>query len=142
MIRIGDAAQLSGVSIKLIRHYESVGLLKSVDRQANGYRTYEPRDVHELCFIRRARVLGFSINEIRELLELWRNKQRRSHTVRKLATAHLEQLQVRVEALKDVTGILRHLIDACEGGERPDCPILDELGGGDASSSEKLVAVR
>ncbi|OYW55443.1 MAG: Cu(I)-responsive transcriptional regulator [Hyphomicrobium sp. 32-62-53] len=131
MFRIGEAARLSGVSIKLIRHYESVGLLKSVDRQANGYRTYENRDVHELRFIRRARVLGFSIAEINQLLELWRNKQRRSYTVRKLAEAHLDKLQVRAEALRDVSGVLRGLIDACEGGERPNCPILDNLGGTD-----------
>jgi Cu(I)-responsive transcriptional regulator len=131
MFRIGDAAKLSGVTVKLIRYYESVGLLKSVDRQANGYRTYEQREVHELRFIKRARLLGFPIKEIGELLELWRNTQRRSQTVRRLAEAHLAKLNARIEAFQDVTGVLGRLIEACEGGDRPDCPILEELGAGE-----------
>jgi MerR family gold-responsive transcriptional activator of gol and ges genes len=130
MFRIGDAAKLSGVTVKLIRYYESVGLLKSVDRQANGYRTYEQREVHELRFIKRARLLGFPIKEIGELLELWRNTQRRSQTVRRLAEAHLAKLNARIGAFQDVTGVLGRLIEACEGGDRPDCPILEELGAG------------
>ncbi|MBY0560098.1 MerR family DNA-binding protein [Hyphomicrobium sp.] len=128
MFRIGDAARLSGITIKLIRYYESVGLLRVVDRQTNGYRTYELRDVHELRFIKRARLLGFPIKEIKELLELWRNKQRRSHTVRRLAEAHLANLNARIRAFEGVTGVLERLINACEGNDRPDCPILDELG--------------
>ena len=131
MMLIGDAARLSGVSVKSIRHYESVGLLRSVDRQANGYRTYDVCDVHELRFIRRARLLGFSIEAIRDLLGLWRNKQRRSRTVRKLAEAHLDQVTGRLQALQDMAGVLRHLIDACDGDDRPDCPILNELGATD-----------
>jgi Cu(I)-responsive transcriptional regulator len=131
MMHIGDTARLSGVSVKSIRHYESVGLLRSVDRQANGYRTYDVCDVHELRFIRRARLLGFSIEAIRDLLGLWRNKQRRSRTVRKLAEAHLDQVTGRLQALQDMAGVLRHLIDACDGDDRPDCPILNELGATD-----------
>ncbi|RUP07405.1 MerR family transcriptional regulator [Hyphomicrobium sp.] len=128
MFRIGDAARLSGVTVKLIRYYESVGLLRAVYRQTNGYRTYEPRDVHELRFIKRARLLGFPIKEIGELLNLWRNKQRRSHTVRRLAEAHLANLSNRIKAVQDVAGVLQQLIDACEGNDRPDCPILEALG--------------
>jgi MerR family gold-responsive transcriptional activator of gol and ges genes len=131
MFRIGDAAKLSGVPVKLIRYYESVGLLKSVDRQANGYRTYDRRDVHELRFIKRARLFGFPIKEIAELLDLWRNKQRRSQTVRRLAEAHLAKLNGRIEAFQDVGDVLVRLIEACEGDDRPDCPILDELGAGE-----------
>lgn len=131
MFRIGDAAKLSGVTVKLIRYYESVGLLKSVDRQANGYRTYDRRDVHELRFIKRARLLGFPIKEIAELLDLWRNKQRRSQTVRRLAEAHLAKLNSRIAAFQDIGDVLARLIEACEGDDRPDCPILEELGAGE-----------
>lgn len=127
MMQIGDAARLSGVSIKSIRHYESVGLLRATHRTANGYRAYDDCELHELRFIKRARLLGFSIEAIRELLDLWRNKKRRSRSVRRLAENHLEELTHRQQALQSMTSALRHLVDACDGDDRPECPILNEL---------------
>jgi MerR family transcriptional regulator, copper efflux regulator len=127
MFQIGQAARLSGVSAKQIRYYESVGLLLKSRREANGYRSYEERHVHELRFIKRARTLGFSIRQIRELLSLWRNKRRPSSSVRVLARKHKDSIEKRVRELEAMVVVLNRLIAACKGDERPDCPILDEL---------------
>ena len=129
-MRIGEVSRLSGVSTKLIRHYEAVGLLRSADREANGYRAYGEIDAHELRFIKRARMLGFPIERIRELLSLWRDRSRHSRKVRSLAQSHLEFLEDRIRATEQMEAPLRTLIAACAGDHRPDCPILDDLGKG------------
>ncbi len=131
-IRIGTAARLSGVSAKLIRYYESRRLLSPAGRDASGYRVFDERNVHELRFIKRARSLGFPIKQIDELLKLWRDKKRPSRKVRVLAIQHRDAVATRMEAHQAIIDVLGRLIEACRGDERPDCPILDELGKGEA----------
>jgi MerR family transcriptional regulator, copper efflux regulator len=130
MMRIGDAARLSGVSARLIRYYESEGLLSPAGRDTNGYRIFDERNLHELRFIKRARSLGFPIKQIDELLGLWRDKRRPSRKVRALAERHKETVVSRMEAHRSIVDVLSRLIEACKGDDRPDCPILDELSGG------------
>jgi len=132
MMRIADAARLSGVSAKLIRYYESVGLLRPASRDANGYRVFDERNVHELRFIKRARSLGFAIKQIEELLGLWRDTKRPSRKVRVLAERHKQAVTARMEAHRAIIKVLSRLIEACKGDDRPECPILDELGAGGA----------
>jgi Cu(I)-responsive transcriptional regulator len=127
-MRIGGAARLSGVSAKLIRYYESAGLLSPAGRDANGYRVFDERNVHELRFIRRARSLGFPIKQIDHLLALWRDKRRASRDVRGLAQRHKQAVVERMEAHRAIIKVLTRLIDSCKGDSRPDCPILDDLG--------------
>lgn len=127
-LRIGDAARLSGVSAKLIRYYESRRLLSPSGRDASGYRVFDERNVHELRFIKRARSLGFPIKQIDELLGLWRDKKRPSRKVRVLAVRHRDEVAARMQAHQAIIDVLSRLIAACRGDERPDCPILDELG--------------
>jgi MerR family transcriptional regulator, copper efflux regulator len=126
-MKIGEAAAQSGVSAKMIRYYESIGLIGEALRLRSGYRTYSVADVHTLKFIRRCRELGFGMNEISELLNLWQDRGRRSRAVRKLASRHLEELETRIQGLKSVAETLSHLVHACHGDDRPDCPILEDL---------------
>ena len=126
-MRIGEAARLSGVSAKLIRYYEEAGLLSPAGRDANGYRIFDQRNVHELRFIKRSRSLGFPIKQIDELLRLWRDKQRPSRKVRALAELHRQSVMDRMKAHRSIVKVLSRLIDACRGDDRPDCPILDQL---------------
>jgi MerR family copper efflux transcriptional regulator len=127
-LRIGDAARLSDLSAKLIRYYESRGLLSPAGREASGYRVFDERNVHELRFIKRARSLGFPIKQIDYLLGLWRDKKRPSRKVRMLAVRHRDEVAARMQAHQAIIDVLSRLISACKGDERPDCPILDELG--------------
>jgi MerR family copper efflux transcriptional regulator len=129
-MRIGEAASLSGVSAKLIRYYEGSGLLSPAGRDANGYRIFDERNVHELRFIKRARSLGFPIKQIDELLRLWRDTRRPSRKVRELAVLHRKSVGARMEAHRSIITVLSRLIAACRGDDRPDCPILDELSSG------------
>jgi MerR family transcriptional regulator, copper efflux regulator len=126
-MNIGAAAAASGVTAKMIRHYEAIGLLRPAERRANDYRDYGDRDLHELRFIRRARRLGFSVPEIGELLTLWRDRGRPSREVRRLAETHISDLQSRVAEMQAMADTLRRLVSACHGDDRPDCPILDDL---------------
>ncbi len=128
-VNIGAAAQHSGVSAKMVRHYESLGLLGAVSRTGNGYRTYSQADVHTLSFIKRARDLGFSMTEIAELVSLWNNRRRTSASVKRIAQRHADELAQRIGALESMQRTLAHLIKCCHGDERPDCPILDDLAG-------------
>ena len=128
-MRISEAARLSGVSARLIRYYESVGLLSLASRNASGYRIFDERNVHELRFIKRARSLGFPIKQIDELLDLWRDRRRPSRKVRVLAERHKQEVVARMEAHRSIIKVLSRLIAACKGDDRPDCPILDELSG-------------
>ncbi|HEX6413081.1 MAG TPA: Cu(I)-responsive transcriptional regulator [Burkholderiales bacterium] len=124
---IGAASKASGVSAKMIRHYEDIGLLPKVARSFGNYRVYSANDIHVLRFIRRARDLGFSIEEIRELLGLWRNKSRSSAAVKKIAGKHIADLRVKIAELESMVQTLEHLTRNCHGDHRPDCPILDDL---------------
>ena len=124
---IGRASKASGVSVKMIRHYEAIGLLPKVARTFANYRVYSPSDVHMLRFIRRGRDLGFSMEEIRELLGLWRNKSRSSAAVKRIAGKHIEDLRAKIGELQAMVGTLEHLTRNCHGDHRPDCPILDDL---------------
>jgi MerR family transcriptional regulator, copper efflux regulator len=124
---IGGAAKASGASAKMIRHYEAIGLLPKVARTQSNYRVYTANDVHMLRFIRRARDLGFSMEEVRELLGLWRNKSRSSAAVKKIAGKHIEDLRVKIAELQSMVQTLEHLTRHCHGDERPDCPILEDL---------------
>ncbi len=126
---IGEAAKRSGVNPKMARHYESLGLLAKVGRTDSGYRQYTDKDVHTLRFVRRARSLGFSMAEIAELLKLWQNKRRASSEVKRIALAHAEDLTRRIEEMASMKRTLERLADCCQGNERPDCPIIDELAG-------------
>lgn len=131
-VSIGEAAQRCGVSAKMIRHYESLGLLASVARQSNGYRQYNDRDIHTLQFIKRARDLGFSMAEIAELVSLWLNRRRASASVKRIAQAHADDLSRRIGEMQAMQQALTNLIHCCHGDQRPDCPILEDLAGGDA----------
>jgi Cu(I)-responsive transcriptional regulator len=127
LMDIGRASKASGVSVKMIRHYEAIGLLPKVARTFANYRVYGPNEVHNLRFIRRGRDLGFSIGEIKELLGLWRNKSRSSAAVKKVAGAHIDELKGRIAELQSMVQALEHLSRHCHGDHRPDCPILDDL---------------
>lgn len=127
-ITIGEAAARSGVSAKMIRHYERIGLITPPLRgEANNYRFYDERLVHELRFIHRARDLGFAIVDIRALLSLWRDRNRPSRDVKAIAVAHIAELEAKAEALHSMSAELRRLVESCHGSDRPDCPILEEL---------------
>jgi MerR family transcriptional regulator, copper efflux regulator len=127
LIDIGRASKASGVSVKMIRHYEAIGLLSKVARTSANYRVYRQSDVHTLRFIRRARALGFSVGDIQDLLSLWQNKSRSSALVKKIARKHVEELNRKIAELKAMTDTLENLARHCHGDHRPDCPILDDL---------------
>ena len=127
LMDIGRASKASDVSVKMIRHYEAIGLLPRVARTFANYRVYGPNDVHVLRFIRRGRKLGFSMEDIKELLGLWRNKSRSSVSVKKVAGKHIEDLKRRIGELQAMLDTLEHLTRHCHGDHRPDCPILDDL---------------
>ena len=127
MLNIGQAAAASGVSAKMIRHYEEVGLLPAARRTDAGYRQYGDADVQTLRFVRHSRDLGFSIEQIQELLGLWQNRKRPSRQVRALAQAHIEELDAKLRELQAMKASLEHLVHCCHGDERPDCPIIDTL---------------
>jgi Cu(I)-responsive transcriptional regulator len=126
-MNIGEAARASGVSAKMIRHYEDVGLLPKPARSDAGYRVYRDADVHTLRFVRHARDLGFSIRQIGELLALWHDRTRPSRQVKALALAHVRELDAKVAELQAMKATLEHLAHCCHGDDRPDCPILDTL---------------
>jgi len=124
---VGEAARMSNVSAKMVRHYESLGLLPAVYRTESGYRQYTDKEVHTLRFIRRARDLGFGMAEIGELLKLWQNRRRPSASVKRIASDHVAALDARMAEMAAMRKTLQHLVHCCNGDDRPDCPILDEL---------------
>jgi Cu(I)-responsive transcriptional regulator len=126
-LNISEVAKETGVSAKMIRHYESLGLLKPAKRTYAGYRIYERKDVHILRFIRRARDLGFGIKEVDRLLGLWLNRRRASADVRRVAERHLADLDHKIAALEGMRRTVEHLVEGCHGDQRPDCPILEDL---------------
>lgn len=129
-MNIGEAARLSGVSAKMIRYYETVGMMPAAGRKANGYRDYDAADVAALQFLRRARDLGFSMEETRDLLTLWRDRSRPSRDVKKLVERHITDLTQRIQEMNAMRDTLAHLSKACAGDERPDCPILADFSKG------------
>lgn len=128
-MQIGEASKATGVSAKMIRHYEAIGLIPSADRRSSNYRDYDGQDLHRLGFIRRARDLGFSIEEIRELLKLWADTTRSSRDVKVLALGHIAELEGKIALLDEMRATLTHLAHACDGNHRPDCPIIKSLEG-------------
>jgi len=130
-VAIGTAARRAGVSPRMVRHYESLGLLAPVARTEAGYRQYSEADIHALRFIRRARDLGFSMPEIATLLGLWQDKQRASASVKQIAQTHIDDLQQRIAAMQAMQRTLAQLVSCCAGDARPDCPILDDLAAND-----------
>lgn len=129
-MNIGQAAKASGISAKMIRYYESVGLIPAAQRSASGYRVYTSDGVHTLQFISRARSLGFSVERMRDLLSLWQDRSRASADVKSVALAHVEELDAKIEALQAMRETLTHLAQHCHGDTRPDCPILEDLAVG------------
>ncbi|MGE0874835.1 MAG: Cu(I)-responsive transcriptional regulator [Burkholderiales bacterium] len=129
LVDIGQAAKASGVTVKMIRHYEAIGLLKNVARTWANYRVYGENDIHTLRFIKRARTLGFPIEDIRTLLSLWQNRSRSSAAVKKIAGAHIQVLKRKIAEMQSMVATLEHLSHNCHGDHRPDCPILDGLSG-------------
>ena len=126
-MNIGQAAKASGVSAKMIRHYESVGLVPSAPRTEAGYRQYGDKELATLRFIRRARDLGFSIEQIRALLGLWQDRRRPSREVKAFAEAHIRELDQKLQELEAMKATLAHLVHCCRGDDRPDCPIIETL---------------
>ena len=132
---IGEAAEASGVSAKMLRYYESIGLLPGIPRTASGYRTYGDREVETLRFIRRARDLGLSMDRIRLLVGLWHDRGRPSREVKRIALEHVRELHVRISELTAMCSTLEELAAACHGDHRPDCPILRDLEAGPRRAS-------
>ena len=128
-MKIGEAARASGVSAKMIRHYEAQGFVPKAGRTHSGYRMYGENDVHTLRFIRRARDLGFSLKEIKHLLGLWNNRRRASADVKRLADRHVKDLDQKIAEMQAMRRTLVDLTHSCHGDNRPDCPILDDLAG-------------
>jgi len=127
-MNVSDAGRRTGLPAKTIRYYEEVGLVKP-DRAANGYRDYSSDDVHRLAFLKRARSLGFSIDECRQLMALYRDRSRASHDVREIAIGHVQAIEEKIRELEAMRRTLSVLVDACHGDNRPDCPILDDMAG-------------
>ena len=129
-MNIGNASEKSGLSAKTIRYYEDIGLLLA-DRADNGYRDYSMSDVHRLRFLQRSRSLGFSVEECRQLLSLYSDKDRESATVKAIAKAKLTEIDRKLAELTELRDTLRVLVRSCHGDKRPDCPIIEGLGGKD-----------
>jgi Cu(I)-responsive transcriptional regulator len=134
MMNIGEASRASGVSAKMIRYYEETGLIPPAGRTASGYRTYGPREVQVLRFVRRSRDLGFPMEKVADLLALWRDRERASADVKHLAQQQVSALETRIREMEEMKATLEHLVHACAGDHRPDCPILADLGGTTAKS--------
>ncbi|MGE4243636.1 Cu(I)-responsive transcriptional regulator [Ramlibacter sp.] len=128
-VNIGEAARLARLTPKMVRHYESLGLLSKVHRTEAGYRVYTDSEVHTLRFIKRSRDLGFSMAEIGQLVKLWQDRRRSSGSVRKVASAHLAELDRKIEEMQSMRKTLANLVHCCQGDDRPECPILEDLEG-------------
>jgi Cu(I)-responsive transcriptional regulator len=132
-MNVGAAARRSGLPAKTVRYYEEIGLIRP-DRAENGYRSYSNDDVHRLLFLARARKLGFSIDDCRQLMALYRDRSRASHDVRAIASAHVAAIEEKIRELQSMRATLQKLVHACHGDERPDCPILEEMAGANEAS--------
>jgi MerR family copper efflux transcriptional regulator len=141
-MNIGQAAAASGVSAKMIRYYESIGLVPSAARTEAGYRVYSDSDIHALRFIRRARDLGFSVEQMETLLALWSDRSRASADVKRVALGHIDELERKMQQIASMTRTLRHLVQNCHGDGRPDCPILEDLSLGEDAAPAPPKATR
>lgn len=141
-MNIGQASKASGVSTKMIRYYDEIGLVRPASRTDSNYREFDEREVNELRFIRRARSLGFSMPEITQLLSLWRDRERPSREVKAIAEKHVNELDARIAEMQTMADTLRHLSHCCAGDDRPDCPILADLTGGHSPVESKGADVR
>ncbi len=139
---IGEVAARSGVTAKVVRHYESLGLLQSVERTDSGYRQYSDKEVHTLRFIKRARGMGLSMADIAELLTLWQNRRRSSADVRKIASRHLDQLNQRLQAMESMRQMLQYVVECCDSSHRPDCPIPQDREAQSVSAVTRKVQAR
>lgn len=128
-MNIGEVATKSGLPAKTIRYYEDIGLVEASARRENGYRDYDEQDLHLLKFVQRARSLGFTVEECRELLDLYRDRSRASGDVKALAIRRIGDIERKIAELQGMQATLEHLIDKCHGDDRPDCPIIDDLSG-------------
>jgi MerR family copper efflux transcriptional regulator len=126
-MNIGEASKASGVSTKMIRYYEQIKLIAPAHRSQSSYRTYADNDIHTLRFIRRARDLGFSVEQMKALLALWRDRKRASSDVKTFALEHVAELERKAAAIQEMIRTLRHLASHCHGDDRPECPIIDEI---------------
>jgi MerR family copper efflux transcriptional regulator len=138
-MNIGQAAKHSGLSAKMIRYYESIGLLKPAGRSDSGYRLYGAQDLHVLAFIKRSRDLGFSLEEVGKLLTLWQDRERASADVKALALAHVDELNRKITELTALRDTLGELVQHCQGDHRPDCPILRDLESGNGAACTKTL---
>ncbi|WP_312402505.1 Cu(I)-responsive transcriptional regulator [Rhizobium sp.] len=136
-MNIGEASSASGVSAKMIRYYEQIGLIAPKGRTESNYRVYGEEEVHVLRFIKRARSLGFSLEETETLLKLWQDKSRTSAAVKEIATTHINDLERRIAEMQGMVKTLKHLSHCCGGDNRPDCPILDDLAGESPAKGER-----
>ncbi|MDP2242577.1 Cu(I)-responsive transcriptional regulator [Pseudomonas sp.] len=134
-MNIGQAAQKTGLSAKMIRYYESIELLPAAGRSDSGYRQYSPQDLHRLAFIKRARDLGFALAEVAQLLTLWQDRQRASADVKALAAGHITELNRKIAELSSLRDTLQELVQHCQGNDRPDCPILKDLASSGCANS-------
>ena len=141
-MNIGQASKATGVTAKMIRYYDEIGLVRPASRTDSNYREYDDREVNELRFIRRARSLGFSMPEITQLLSLWRDRERPSREVKAIAEKHVNELDARIAEMQTMADTLRHLSHCCAGDDRPDCPILADLTGGRSPVESKGADVR
>ena len=132
-MNVGEAARRAGLPAKTIRYYEEIGLIRP-ERAGNGYRAYSGDDVHRLAFLKRARTLGFSIDDCRQLMALYQDRERASADVRRIAAAHIGAIEEKVRELQAMRATLQKLVQACHGDERPDCPILEEMAGAAATA--------
>lgn len=141
-MNIGQASRASGVTTKMIRYYDEIGLVRPASRTDSNYREYDERQVNELRFIKRARSLGFSMHEIAVLLSLWRDRRRPSREVKSIADKHVADLDARIAEMQAMADTLRHLSHCCAGDDRPDCPILQDLTGGNEPGDPPAVSRR
>lgn len=135
-MNIGQASRASGVSAKMIRYYEQIGLIRPAERTDSNYRSFSDRDVNDLRFIKRGRSLGFSVEEITNLLSLWRDHTRPSREVKAIADAHVSDLRARIAEMQAMADTLTGLSEGCAGDDRPDCPILTDLAAGPAATGD------
>ena len=126
-MNIGEVASASGVSAKMIRRYEEQGIIGKASRASSGYRIYSDNDVHILRFVKRSRELGFSMKDIKELVSLWRNKNRQSAKVKSIAKKHIDELTFKRDEIQKMLSTLEHLVHNCQGDNRPSCPIIEDL---------------
>lgn len=141
-MNIGEASSATGVSAKMIRYYETIGLIRAAARTEAGYRIYGDEDIHTLRFIRSARDLGFSVEQIEELLALWRDRSRVSANVKAVALRHIEELEQKARELHNMAATLRHLAEHCRGDQRPNCPIIESLAKPGRSADKPKTAPR